>query len=290
SRRRGTPSLFQALSPGAADLVSLDRMERMARSSNVEIREAILAVAEFQRPRDHGGNLQSGSVLAAVLEKLAPNLPRDSELEEAILTQFHDLLCTGIFAWGLNLSNPNPPFFHFTDRGRKALERLSRDPSNPGGYLRSLSARAVLNPVANSYLLEALDCYNSNLLKASAVMMGCTAESIVLNLRDELVKKLKSLGHAVPTKLNEWRVKTVLDTLFSYLDSKKSVFSRELREEFEAYWNAFGQQIRTTRNDAGHPTSVDPVTEDSVHASFLIFPEQAALAGKLQEWITNDLR
>jgi len=261
----------------------------MAIASNIEIREAILAEAEAQRPKDRGGNLQSGSVLEAVINKLAPTF-RDPELEEAILTQFHDLLRTGIFAWGLNLSNPNPPFFHFTDRGRNALERLSRDPSNPAGYLRNLSTKAILNSVANSYLLEALECFNSNLIKAAAVMVGCSAESVILDLRDQLIAKLQSLGHPIPAKLSDWRIKIVLDALYTYLESKKGDFPRELREEFEAYWNAFGQQIRTTRNDAGHPTSVDPVTEDSVHASFLIFPEQAALSKKLNEWIINELK
>lgn len=261
----------------------------MTHASNIEIREAILAVAESQRPKDRGGNLQSGSVLDAVKEKLAPT-SRDLELEEAILTQFHDLMCSGVFAWGLNLSNPNPPFFHFTDRGRKALERLSRDPSNPAGYLRNLSTKAELSPVANSYLLEALECFNSNLIKAAAVMIGCSAESVILGLRDQLINKLQSLDHSVPSKLSDWRIKIVLDALYAYLDSKKGDFPRELRDEFEAYWNAFGQQIRTTRNDAGHPASVDPVTEDSVHASFLIFPEQAALSKKLYEWILNELK
>ena len=268
---------------------SLDRTRRMPQASNIEIREAILLVAEEQRPRDGGGNLQSGSVLGAVLRKLSPN-QGSFNLEEAILTQFHDLLRTGVFAWGLNLSNPNPPFFHFTDRGRKALERLSRDPSNPAGYLRNLSTRATLSPVANSYLLEALECFNANLTKAAAVMIGCCAESVILELRDELMKKLQSLGQPIPAKLSDWRVKTVLDGLYSFLESRKSTFPRELREEFEAYWNAFGQQIRTTRNDAGHPTSVDPVTEDGVHAAFLIFPEQAALSGKLQAWIVSHLK
>jgi hypothetical protein len=62
-----------------------------------------------------------------------------------------------------------------------------------------------------------------------------------------------------------------------------------LREEFEAYWPAFTQQIRATRNEAGHPTSVDPVTADAVHASLLIFPELARLAKRLELWVKNDL-
>ena len=70
----------------------------------------------------------------------------------------YDLFRTGYFAWGLNLSNPDPPFFHFTDRGRRALERLSRDPGNPAGYLQYLASVAKLNPIASSYLGEGLDC------------------------------------------------------------------------------------------------------------------------------------
>jgi hypothetical protein len=85
-------------------------------------------------------------------------------------------------------------------------------------------------------------------------------------------------------------VKTILDGLLDVLDSKKASFPRPLREEFDAYWSAFAQQIRTTRNDAGHPTSVDPVTEDSVHAAFLVFPEQASLAMRLKEWILKELK
>src|ERR1700682_1001895 len=41
--------------------------------------------------------------------------------------------------------------------------------------------------------------------------------------------------------------------------SHKSRFSPELCAEYEASWGAFSQQIRAARNDAGHPTSVDPV-------------------------------
>ena len=116
----------------------------MPRPTDADIRETILQVAESQRPRDqYGANLQSSSLLGAVRDSLMAG-PRDPELEEAILTQWHDLLRGGYFAWGMNLGNPDPPWFHFTDRGRKALERLSRDPGNPAGYLRHLSTKKLI--------------------------------------------------------------------------------------------------------------------------------------------------
>ena len=36
--------------------------------------------------------------------------------------------------------------------------------------------------------------------------------------------------------------------------------------------------IRMTRNDAGHPSSVDPITREAIHGALLTFPEQARLS------------
>jgi hypothetical protein len=261
----------------------------MARPTQTDLRELILRVAEKNQPRDSmGPTLQQGSVLQEVAQHLG--VRSDLDLEQAILTQWHDLMRTGFFAWGLNLSNPNPPFFHFTDRGRRTLERLSRDPGNPAGYLRHLAAVARLNPIASSYLSEGLDCFVAGFHKAAAVMIGASAESLILELRDIACQKMAQAKLPEPKGLSDWRVKTVLDALYDLLDAKKAGFPKDLREEFEAYWLAFAQQIRATRNDAGHPSSVDPVTEEGVHASFLIFPELARLSNNLAEWISANLK
>ena len=61
----------------------------------------------------------------------------------------------------------------------------------------------------------------------------------------------------------------------------------KLRESFEAYWPAFTQQIRAVRNEAGHPVSVEPVTDRAVHSSLLIFPELAVLSSNIMHWIKN---
>lgn len=88
-------------------------------------------------------------------EHLAPKPPavgRDDSRQRG------ELFRTGLLGWGLNLSNPNPPFFHLTDTGRRALAYLTRDPSNPDGYMRHLASLAKVNDVAMSYLKEGLDC------------------------------------------------------------------------------------------------------------------------------------
>lgn len=253
-------------------------------SSATEIREVILAAAAKLRPASPSdGSLQLNTLFIEVKRQLGDHI--GIQIEQEVLTQWHELLRTGYFAWGLNLGNPSAPFFHFTERGARAVERLSRDPGNPTGYIRHLQSVASLNPIADSYLREGLDCYVAGLHKAAAVMLGGASESLVLELRDATVTSLRARGAAVSKRLQDWRVKALLDELHEFLDARKASFPPGVREEFEAYFLAFAQQIRSTRNDAGHPSSVDPVTEQSVHASFLMFPELARLNTALIGWV-----
>jgi hypothetical protein len=260
----------------------------MAQPPTPTIRETLLTEIEAQDPKGRAGwpDLQQGGVLDGAARKLG--VSRNPDFEQAILTQWHDLFRTGLLAWGLNLSNPNPPFFHLTERGRRALANVTRDPSNPAGYIRHLSSSARLDPITTSYLMEALDCYVDGLFKAAAVMIGCAAESVILSLRELTVQRLTILGKTIPANMNDWRIKTVSDSLRSFFEGHSRNFNREMREPFDAYWAAFAQQIRASRNDAGHPASVDPVTPDTVHASLLIFPELARLANRLSNWVSDD--
>lgn len=249
-----------------------------------DIRQVLLEEIAAAEPRDpREGSLQQNTILRRVTERL--NLPRDIELERLVLAEWYWLFNTGYLAWGHDINNPNPPFCHVTARGHATLEALSRDPGNPAGYLAYLHSLAQVNPVAMSYLAEGLDCYIGGHYKAAAVMLGGASESLVLELRDHLVRRLGELGQPVPQKLTDWRVKTVLDELQQFVEARKGTIPHESREEFSAYWPAFTQQIRAVRNDAGHPTSVDPVSPESAHASYLVFPLLAQLAARLHEWI-----
>src|SRR5262249_21448652 len=121
------------------------------------IREALLELVHDMEAKRQGGNLQQTSLLRAAEQRLVKT-HGDRELEQAILTQWQELFRTGLLAWGFDLNNPNPPFFHLTAVGLRALSNATRDPSNPAGYLKHLDARASVNPVALSYLVEALKC------------------------------------------------------------------------------------------------------------------------------------
>jgi len=261
----------------------------MSKPAPADIREVILTVVQEHERQTARGSLQQGLVLNEVARRLGvAHIVTDHHV--AILTLWNDLFRSGYLGWGLDLSNPNPPFFHVTDRGRKVLERISRDPGNPAGYLRHLHSVASINPVAQSYLSEGLECFATGLYKAAAVMLGNAAESIVLEVRDTTMTRTAALGIAPPKDVGDLRLKRILGGLNAFLASRASSMPYDLREAFGAYWPALTHQIRVTRNDAGHPANVESVSEAGVHASFLLFPDLAQHATQLNAWVGKELR
>jgi hypothetical protein len=249
------------------------------------IREVLLSEIKAHEPK---GPIDASLQQLPILSAAAAKIGRGND--EAILTQWGELFRTGILAWGLNLSNPNAPFFHLTERGRAALANLTRDPSNPAGYLRHLASIGAIDAIAMSYLTEGLECYVAGLFKAAAVMVGAAAEAMILNLRDATHAKLAAIGRSVPKGMMDWKIKTVSEALATFFNMQKAGFAPVLKDGFEAYWSAFALQIRTTRNDAGHPISVDPVSPDAVHAALLVFPELARLTIGLVGWVGTGLK
>jgi hypothetical protein len=251
-----------------------------------DVRTVLLEVIQEKNPANANQTLQSGSILQEAVTRL--KIHRNKENERVLLTEWNDLFRTGYMGWGSDVSNANSPFCHVTSRGTQALENLNRDPSNPSGYMQHLNSKAKINDVSLSYLKEGLDCYVAGSFKAAAVMIGAASESAVLELRDITAAKIQAKGDILPKGIDDWRMRTILNSLKIFFDGKKKYLGKSLREEYEAYWAAYTQQIRTVRNEAGHPLSIEPITSDIVHASFLIFPELASLAQKLRSWVKDD--
>ncbi len=63
---------------------------------------------------------QQKVVLDEVANALGGNMHTklDLDLQQAILTCWYDLFRDGTFSWGLDLDNPDPPFFHISERRR----------------------------------------------------------------------------------------------------------------------------------------------------------------------------
>ena len=247
------------------------------------IRHAALNIVQEQS-KNGLGYFSTGVMLREIADRCGA---RSIEDEQAILTIWHDLFRAGLLAPGYNIDNAILPHCHVTEQGRESLRHLSRDPANPDGYLNYLTMKVALDDVSRSYIEEALKTFNSSCPKAAAVMIGCATEALILHLRDKIVEYFDSVGTPIPAGISDWRVKTIRDAITLYVDGRRSSMPQTLRESYDAYWTAFVEQIRRIRNDAGHPTSVDPVTAESVHASLLIFPELAQLISELETWIAG---
>src|SRR5262245_21719460 len=100
----------------------------MTTSPRQTIRETLLMLIKQRADTVGSGNLQQSVLLDEASEALRIR-HRSIDLEQALLTEWQDLFRTGLLAWGHNLMNPNPPFFHLTERGRGALASVGRDPS-----------------------------------------------------------------------------------------------------------------------------------------------------------------
>lgn len=288
--RGRVPRICQAaaVQPGnvesALPLKPLRQAHTLMTNTIPPIRETLLHVMKEYSGRP--GYFQTRQILSEVARRL--NLRGEAQ-EQALLTLWADMHRLGIVATGYNLDNSEAPFCHLTSLGRRTLASLSRDPANPDGYMSVLHAGGPLQAVAESYIEEALAAYNSSCFKAAAVMVGAASESLILDLRDTLVGRLGDLGRKPSSKLSDWRAKTVLDAVTDELALHTKSMPVKLREAFQYTWPAFLQQIRAGRNDAGHPTSIAPITEDAVHASLLIFPELLGLTRQLSAWVTSSL-
>src|SRR6266566_7155794 len=173
-----------------------------------QIRSTLLqVVSEYA---SYGSQFQQGVVLQKAAQKLGIYNGRIED-QQALLTMWHDLFRNGQLAWGYNIGNPDAPFCHLTEQGRNTLKNLSRDPANPDGYMQYLSNQGSLGPIAESYIREALQTYNSNCYKATAVMVGVAVESIVTELRNVLINRMNTLQKNISSDLKSDLIKKMLD-------------------------------------------------------------------------------
>lgn len=78
------------------------------------IREVLLRIAEEMIKRGPGF-AQESVVLRQAVDDLKLSW-QDVDSQQVMLTCWHDLFRDGKLAWGFDVDNPGPPFFHFARR------------------------------------------------------------------------------------------------------------------------------------------------------------------------------
>ncbi len=250
-----------------------------------DTRKALLATVKGLAGPTGGEGFAREYAIKQTIEKLGQRY--HSLTARRVMDAWDDLYRTGAVGYGMDMANLGTNWAHLTEFGLASVKELDRDPANPAGFMAAVGQFLANEPVAASYLGEALATYNKGAFKSSAVMLGGAAEALHLSLRDKLAAKITTSGGTAPPELTTWIISRVLASMERLFGNRMNDMDRNLRERFESYWPAWTGLFRMTRNEAGHPKSVDPITRDAIHAALLLFPEQARLSADLAAWVDS---
>ena len=192
---------------------------------------------------------------------------------------FHEMYLERIIITGASPTNMGTqamswPFYRVTEYGKKAIGAREYVPHDPDGYLARIKSDIPgLDETILRYLQEALGCYRSGFLLAAAVMVGCAAEKALLLLVDAFGSAL-----ADPAKKAKYEKDTQsriisrkYEALWKRLEPLAPSLPAALGDDLHVILDRIFDLIRTTRNEAGHPTG-KPLERETVHANLLLFP------------------
>lgn len=168
--------------------------------------------------------------------------------------------------------------FVVTDFGRKVLAGSAEvSPHDRKGYLATLRTNPATDDIALGYADEAVGAWQAGLSRASAVMLGCACERLVILMAeavagvsispysDDLKRLLsppsKKGGEAKPAGISQ---------IFERVRGAVDVVTRG-DDEFDRNVTAIFEHTRLLRNASGHPSGAI-VSRDDAHAGLLLFP------------------
>jgi hypothetical protein len=205
---------------------------------------------------------------------------------------FWQFIAQGVITPGINLENPNLPFFRLTEYGKKVIQEDRFLPHDPNGYIDNFK-QAVSNPdsVVLGYLEESLRCFVSGCLVASTMMLGIASEVVFLNLCNILLSALnnpieKKRFNGIMQNISMIaKFEFVRDKLEMIMQIKKGVLPPNtvitLLGVFEL--------IRSQRNDIGHPQETMPVlTKDQVFVYMRMFPQYCSTAEVVESYLKSN--
>ena len=182
------------------------------------------------------------------------------------------------------------PFYRLTQHGQRVVNATEYQPYDPSGYLSRIKNEIpTIDDVIIFYLEEGLNCFRSNYLFSSAVMIGCAAEKAMLLLID-------AFGQAIsnPTSRQEyeketkfWMINRKYEALWKRLEPISPSLPPQLGDELHVILDRIFDLIRKTRNEAGHPTG-KRIDLETMHANLLLFPSYCKRVYGLLDHFSNN--
>jgi hypothetical protein len=165
------------------------------------------------------------------------------------------------------------PHYHRTKYGDMVMRNTEYQPHDPDGYLTRIRTEILdIDNVIIRYLEESLSCYRKNLLLAAAVMLGCAAEKAILLLIDTFGNTLSCNNRAeFERETNTFIISRKYRALWMRLEPMARELPNNLGDNLRNVIDGIFDIIRTTRNEAGHPSG-NIIEKEAVHANLLLFP------------------
>ncbi len=190
-----------------------------------------------------------------------------------------DLARSGVVAILGGESNiTNYPTFTVTAFGRRVLAGDREiSPHDRQGYLTMLRRNPAADSIALGYADEAVGAWQAGVSRASAVMLGCACERLVILMAEAVVEAKISPYAADLTRMlapaskrGEPKPPAGISQIFAKVRGAVDVVTGG-DDEFSRGVTAIFDHTRMLRNASGHPTGAE-VSREEAHAGLLLFP------------------
>lgn len=252
-----------------------------------QIRQVImeyLRQPDSQRGRQIGFRNQIGPGLLDMCRQKIQGF--ESSDEDRVYEIFYELSLERIIVPDSNAGAYQWPFYRLTKHGRAVVQSGDDLTYDPHGYVERVKSRVPqVDETVIFYLEQAVTCFSYRLLPAAAVMLGCAAEKMILDLTDAFVGALANQTEQdnMKKELEKARhITQIYDALWKRMAPRRKHFPHQLEENLEERLSAVFYQVRKVRNDSGHPTGYRP-DEDEVHGNLILFSGYAELTYGLMD-------
>jgi hypothetical protein len=200
-----------------------------------------------------------------------------------------DLIMEGLVRPG-SKAGEGLPWFHVSEYGKTVLITQLPQPYDPDGYLTEIRSIPNIDDVIISYLEESLKAFRIHCHLSSVITLGCASEKAILLLIEACKLAISNPGDQADfeKKTDTLAIKRKHDEFQNLLKARISpLLSRELKENLDNYLIGLFSIIRSTRNDAGHPSGKE-IRREPLYAYLATFPEYLKKVYDLIDWLNNN--
>jgi hypothetical protein len=202
-----------------------------------------------------------------------------------------DLITEGLVRPGLGDGlNQGLPWYHVSEYGKTVLMNHSPQPYDPDGYLTEVRDIPNIDDVILSYLEESLKAFRIHCHLSSVITLGCASEKAILLLIESCKAAISNPKDQADfeKKTDTLAIKRKHDEFQNLLKAKIIPFlPKELKENLDNYLIGLFSIIRSTRNDAGHPSGKE-IRREPLYSYLVTFPEYLKKVYELINWLSKN--